>query len=145
MDMEATTLTREPVTTNSQMKLVHAKPSTSPFVAGRREFFKYRDLGITAGSGGKIRAQVMSATNGLTKPTGWHYHKCEAQFIHVLKGWVDLEFENGEKHRVEEGNSMLIPGGMRHNETAAAEEIEILELSVPAEMGTVVCDPPAGR
>ena len=145
MDMEASTLSREPATTNPEMKLVHSTPSTSPFVPGRREFFKYRDLGVSAATGGKVRAQVMSATNGLTRPTGWHYHKCEAQFIYVLKGWVDLEFENGEKHRVSEGDSMLIPGGMRHNETAAAEEIEILELSLPGEMGTVACDAPAVR
>ena len=145
MDMEATTLTREPAKTDSKMKLVHSTPANSPYVPGRREFFKYRDLGVKDATGGLARAQVMSATNGLTRPTGWHYHQCDAQFIYVLKGWVDLEFENGEKHRVAEGDSMLIPGGMRHNETAAAEDIEILELSIPGELGTVPCDPPGAR
>jgi hypothetical protein len=33
---------------------------------------------------------------------------------------------------------------MRHNETATADELELLEVSVPAEMKTVACDPPAG-
>jgi len=33
------------------------------------------------------------------------------------------------------GESLYIPGGLRHNETAA---------SVPADMGTVACDPPEG-
>jgi hypothetical protein len=43
----------EPV---GQGKLAYATPSTAPLVAGRRSFFKYRDLGVTAASSGKIRA-----------------------------------------------------------------------------------------
>jgi mannose-6-phosphate isomerase-like protein (cupin superfamily) len=62
----------------------------------------------------------------------------------MLKGWVDLEFEDGTKVRLMPGDSMMIPGGMRHNETGTADELEILELSVPAQMNTVVCDKPQG-
>ena len=142
MDTDAKTLERAPANAGAGMRLVHSTPATSPYVPGRREFFKYRDLGVKDATGGKVRAQVMSAKNGLTQPTGWHYHECEAQFIYVLKGWVDLEFETGEKRRVSAGDSMFIPGGMRHNETATAEELEILEVTMPAHMGTVACQKP---
>ena len=125
-------------------KLAHATPATAPFVAGRRTFLKYQDLGVTAASSGRMRAQVMSATQGMTKPTGWHYHVCEGQFVYVLKGWVDLSFEDGQTLRVQEGESLYIPGGLRHNETATSETLEILEVSVPADMGTVPVDPPEG-
>jgi len=114
-------------------------------VEGRRTFLKYQDLGVTAASSGRMRAQVMSATAGMTKPTGWHYHVCDGQFIYVLKGWVDLQFEDGQKLRVQGGESLYIPGGLRHNETATSETLEILELSVPADMGTVPCEAPAGQ
>ena len=77
-------------------------------------------------------------------PTGWHYHVCEGQFVYMLSGWVDLEFEDGQKLRIQSGESLYIPGGMRHNETAASRDLELLELSVPADMGTVACDPPEG-
>jgi len=87
----------------------------------------------------------MKATQGMSQPTGWHYHECDQQFIHMLKGWVDLEFEDGRKIRLKAGDSMMIPGGLRHNETATSEEMDILEVSVPAALGTVPCDPPAGR
>ena len=123
--------------------LAHASVGTAPQVAGRRDFFVYRDLGVTEASLGQLRAQTVTAVRGMTEPTGWHYHVCEGQFVYALKGWVDLEFETGEKIRVEQGDSLFIPGGMRHNETAASDDLEILELSVPAEMGTVACDPPA--
>ena len=86
----------------------------------------------------------MKTKQGLSEPTGWHYHACEGQFIYVLKGWVDLEFENGDQKRITQGDSMFIPGGMRHNETATSQELEILELSLPSDMGTVPTDAPAG-
>ena len=104
---------------------------------GLRGFFEYRDLGVQGASQGRLRAQTMTAITGMTEPTGWHYHECEGQFVYALKGWVDLEFETGETIRVKTGESLFIPGGMRHNENATSDDLEILELSVPAEMGTV--------
>ena len=84
----------------------------------------------------------MTAIKGMTEPTGWHYHTCEAQFVYVMKGWVDLEFEGGKKARVNAGESLFIPGGMRHNEFGTSDDLEILEVVLPGEMGTVSCDPP---
>ena len=141
---DATTPTRQPATVSPPGKLAHATPTTAPLVAGRRSFFKYRDLGVTAASSGKIRAQVTIGADGMTQPTGWHYHVCEGQFVYMLSGWVDLEFEDGQKLRIQAGESLYIPGGLRHNETAASRDLELLEVSVPADMGTVACDPPEG-
>ncbi|MCY3980701.1 MAG: cupin domain-containing protein [Alphaproteobacteria bacterium] len=124
-------------------KLAHATAETAPLVAGRRDFFKYRDLNVSEASLGRMRAQTMTAIRGMTEPTGWHYHECEGQFIYMLKGWVDLEFETGETLRVSEGESLFIPGGLQHNEIATSDDLKILEVSVPADMGTVPCDPPA--
>ena len=132
------------VVTNAGGKLAHATVDNAVNVSGRRSFFKYRDLGVTDATGGKMRAQVTSATQGLGQPTGWHYHVCEHQLVYMLKGWIDLEFEDGTKVHLKAGDSLMIPGGMRHNETGTADELELLEVSVPAEMKTVVCDPPAG-
>ena len=123
-------------------KLAYVTPETAEVVKGRRDFFSYLELGVTEASNGAMRAQIMRASQGMSQPTGWHYHECDQQFIHMLKGWVDLEFEDGRKIRLKAGDSMMIPGGLRHNETATADEMEILEVSVPARLGTVPCDPP---
>ena len=125
-------------------KLAHATPETAQIIKGRREFFAYHDLGVTEATNGRMRAQVMKSTQGLSKPTGWHYHVCDQQFVYMLKGWVDLVFEDGRQIRLNAGDSLMIPGGLRHNETATSEEMDILEVSVPSEFGTVPCDPPAG-
>ena len=123
--------------------LAHATPETAPVVKGRREFFLYQDLMVAKATGGRMRAQLMSASRGMSEPTGWHYHVCEAQFVYALKGWVDPEVEDGRRIRLQAGESLLIPGGLRHNETATSEEFELLEVSVPGEMGTVPCDRPS--
>ena len=91
-----------------------------------------------------MRAQVTSAERGLSEPTGWHYHECEMQFVYLLEGWIDLEFEDGRNVRLVAGDSVMIPGGERHQETATSDSLRLLEVSVPAEMGTVACDPPPG-
>jgi len=144
MNSSGTVTVPELATREGTGSVVHATLSNAPVVPGRRAFFTYRDLMVAAATGGKLRAQVMSSSQGLSQPTGWHYHVCEAQFIYALKGWVDLEFEDGRSIRLQAGESMLIPGGMKHNEIATSNEFELLEVTLPGDMGTVPCDKPAG-
>ena len=140
MANDVSTITQQPT-----MKLAHASAKKPIMTAGRRDFFAYRDLGLKDASGGQMRGQVMKAITGMTEPTGWHYHTCEGQFVYAMKGWVELEFETGEMIRLEPGDSLFIPGGLRHNEIRTSDDIEILEVSFPGELGTVPCEPPANR
>ncbi|HTW70010.1 MAG TPA: cupin domain-containing protein, partial [Acetobacteraceae bacterium] len=87
-------------------------------------------------------AQVTSAEQGMSQPTGWHVHKCDVQFVYMLSGWVDLEFAD-RKVRLKAGDSILIPGDTPHNETGTSDTFELLEVSLPAEMGTEPCASPA--
>jgi mannose-6-phosphate isomerase-like protein (cupin superfamily) len=129
-------------------KVAHAPARNPIFLKGRRDFFKYRDLGVTLASGGSMRAQVISGNltgvPGSKRLTGWHYHLCAGQFDYILKGWVELEIEDGRTLRLEQGDGLFIPGGVRHNEPRTSDELEVLEVSVPSDMGTVPCDAPDG-
>jgi quercetin dioxygenase-like cupin family protein len=125
------------------MKLAVSEQKNATFVPGRRAFFQYRELGVTEATKGRMRAQVTSAKSAMDRETGWHYHTCEMQFVYVLRGWVDLEFDRGTVKRFGPGDSVMIPGGLAHQEIATSDDLELIELSVPAEMGTVNCDPPA--
>lgn len=127
------------------MPVTIADQANAKYVAGRRAFFKYRDLGITDATAGRMRAQITSTKEGLTEPTGWHYHTCDIQFVYVTKGWVELEFEDGGLCVVKAGDSVMIPGYAKHQETRTSTDLELLEISLPAEMGTVACDAPAGK
>lgn len=108
---------------------------------GRRSFFEYRETGLSAATEGKYRAQVMRSTD-VMESTGWHYHVCDLQFVYVLNGWVDLEFEGGRVERVSAGGVLSIPGGMIHNEINVSPDFEALEVVSPADLGTVAVDAP---
>jgi len=123
-------------------KLTYVTPQSAPFVPGRRAFFKYRDLGLTDATAGVARAQVTCATD-VMEQTGWHYHICDVHFIYALRGWIELQFEDGSTIRVETGESLFIPPGLKHNETAISSDLELFEMSVPAKMGTVACERPS--
>ncbi len=142
---DAATLEKPAAETATRMKAAVTSAKHPDYVEGRRDFFKYRDLGVGKASEGWMRAQVMSAITGMTEPTGWHYHVCEGQLVYALKGFVELEFEDGTQCRLEPGDSCFIPGGMKHNELRTSDDVEILEVCLPANMGTVPCDPPAKR
>ena len=125
------------------MKAGYTSAKKPIMVEGRRDFFTYRDLGAKEASGGQMRAQLTKAKTGMTQPTGWHYHVCDNQFVYVLNGWVELEFETGELLRCEAGDSVFIPGGLKHNELRTSNDFEIIEVSTPGEIGTVPCERPA--
>lgn len=119
---------------------IWSRVSDPVFASGRRDFFKYRQL---AENEGEFAAQVMTTNQGLTEPTGWHYHVCSTQFIYVLKGTLDLDLEDGRSVHMVEGDSLLLPGGMKHNETHTSTDFEVLEVMLPKLEETVPCDPPA--
>ena len=123
-------------------EVVIARADNPELVQGRREFFSYRELGVTKATEGKMRAQVTIATQCLSEDTGWHVHLCEGQFVYILEGWGDLEFAGNRKERIVAGDSIFIPGDTPHNETATSEEFQILEVSLPADMGTEPCAKP---
>jgi len=124
------------------MQLAISRKDEPRYVEGRRTFFRYRDLGVTEASGRRVRAQLTTARAGMTEPTGWHWHVCDMQFVYVTRGWVDLEFEDEGQVRLTAGDSVMIPGGKRHQEIRTSEDFEFLEVSVPADMGTQACPAP---
>ena len=140
MASQASAAAEKPTTTDYAV----ARKSSPNIVEGRRDFFEYVDLGVTDASQRRMRVQKTSTTAGLSEPTGWHFHKCEGQFVYMLDGWLELQFADGETVRLEEGDSVYIPGYAPHNEIRTSDAFELLEFSVPADMGTEVCDPPAG-
>jgi quercetin dioxygenase-like cupin family protein len=126
----------------AKSRVVVSSAEDKRFKAGRRPEIRYRDLGVEAGTGGRMRAEVMHIT-ARANPTGWHYHECETQFLYMIKGWVELEFGDLGVVRLTAGDSMMIPGGVVHQEIGSSDVMELLEVSVPARLGTVNCDPPA--
>jgi quercetin dioxygenase-like cupin family protein len=121
-----------------------ATKENSRFVQGRREWLQYLDAGLAQASGGRARATLSTATGAMVTETGWHYHECEMQIGYITKGWIELQYEDGTEVRLEAGDIMFVPGGVKHNELRTSDDISGLEITIPADMGTVPCDKPEG-
>lgn len=118
-----------------------ARGKDLPVLKGRRHWMDYLDYGVTEATSGQMRAQRIIVT-GKTQGTDWHYHVCEMQFFYVIKGYIVFHLEDGSTLRLEAGDTGFIPGGYKHAEIDISEDFDTLEVSVPADLGTVPCDPP---
>ena len=115
----------------------------SPFVAeGLRAFFEYRDLGIKEATGGRFGAHVIRARPGTEALPQWHSHQLEFQMVYVTRGWIAFEYEGVGQVRLEAGSCVHQPPGIRHRELAHSDDLELIEITLPAEFGTTTLDGP---
>lgn len=109
----------------------------SPFESdGLRAFFEYRDLGINEATGGQFGAHVIRAKPGTEANPQWHTHQLEFQMVYVTRGWILFEYEGAGEVRLEAGSCVHQPPGIRHREIAYSEDLELIEITSPAEFGT---------
>lgn len=108
---------------------------------GLRPFFSYRDLGIGEATQGRYHAHVIRAEQLGEKGTGRHLHRLDFQIVYILKGWVTFEYEGEGNVRLEAGDCVLQPPEIRHELTSFSRDLEMLEITSPAEFETV--DAPA--
>ena len=113
---------------------------------GPRPDNEYRDLGLAAASGGRIGAKHIRAIRPFEEPTGWHWHDMTGHFVIILKGWITFRFAgHAGDVTVREGACLSQPAGVAHNVIARSDDLEVLEINVPAQYGTFdLAAPPEG-
>lgn len=105
---------------------------------GPRSFVEYRDLGMAEATDGRITAKHIRAIQTFDKETGWHWHDMTAHFVYVLKGWVEFRFDGmSEAVRVTAGSCLSQPAGVAHNVIGQSEDLELIEINMPADYVTV--------
>lgn len=109
---------------------------------GLRPFFEYRDLGIRAATDGKVAAHVIRARPGEESAGGWHTHGLDFQMVYVLKGWVKFAYEGQGEVLLRAGSCVHQPPGIRHVEIAHSDDLEMLEITLPAEFPTAAAEAP---
>jgi len=103
---------------------------------GLRSFFEYRDLGIARATDGRCMAQVIRARPGGEGHTGRHFHELDLQLVYILKGWITFDYEGVGEVRLEAGDCVHQPPGIRHSEIDHSDDLELLEVTLPAEFTT---------
>ncbi len=105
---------------------------------GLRKFLQYRDLGLRAASAGLMRAEHIRAIGSVDAMTGWHCHDLDFQFVFVLKGHVRFVTQDGQTVTLRTGDAAHLPGLYRHDETDFAPDFEVVEITAPAEVETII-------
>lgn len=106
------------------------------FQRGLRAFFEYRDLGLKQATGGRVVAHVIRAGGGNEFSSQPHLHDTQFQFVYVLKGWIEFEYEGQGVVRLEAGSSVYQPPQIRHRELGHSPDVELLEIVMPADFAT---------
>jgi quercetin dioxygenase-like cupin family protein len=110
---------------------------SDPWVIGRAGML-YRDL-IPERLGGSIIASHIRIPNGGPVPDMVHYHTIGFQLIFCYKGWVKLVYEDqGAPFILNAGDCVTQPPEMRHRVLEASDNLEVIEIGVPAEHMTTI-------
>ena len=116
----------------------HAKDAR--YERGLRSFFEYRDLGIRQATQGRVAAHVIRAAAGQAFSSQPHRHDTEFQLVYVLKGWIEFEYEGQGAVRLVAGSCVHQPPGIRHRELGHSDDVEMLEVVLPAGFATEEVD-----
>ena len=106
---------------------------------GLRAYAHYRDLGIADASHGMVRAHVIRLI-GPCNPaevSKLHFHDVEFQMVYVLKGWVKTYMEGQGETMMQAGSCWTQPPRIRHLLMDYSDDVELLEVILPAEFKTV--------
>lgn len=122
--------------TRHSYRVRHLRDSDS-WVIGRAGMH-YRDL-IPDRLGGSIIASHIRIPNGGPVPDMVHYHKVGFQLIFCYRGWVRLVYEDqGEPFILYADDCVIQPPEIRHRVLEASDNVEVLEIGVPAEHITAI-------
>ena len=101
-----------------------------------RAGMRYRDL-IPGRLGGRVIASHIHIPSGGPVPDYVHFHRIEFQMIYCRSGWVRVVYEDqGESFVMHAGDCVLQPPEIRHRVLESSDDLEVIEVSVPAEHET---------
>ena len=105
---------------------------------GLRAYAQYRDLGIAEASQGLARAHVIRLIGPCdpAEVSKLHFHDVDFQMVYVLKGWVKTYMEGQGETLMKEGSSWTQPPRIRHLIMDYSDDVELLEVILPAEFKT---------
>jgi quercetin dioxygenase-like cupin family protein len=113
---------------------------------GLRPYVVYRDLGARAATGGLVDAHVNARGRPFDRDavSKRHFHDVKFQMVYVLKGWTRAEFDGHGEHLMKAGSCWIQPAGIKHTVLEYSDDLEVLEIILPARYDTVEVDEPPG-
>ncbi len=107
--------------------------ATAEWRPWRLDGFEARDIGIGAATAGLAGAKVVRPLPGTSPKAEAPAHDGEFLFFFVLGGAMGLQGTDLGTHRLQAGDSCVIPAGSTYA-IDAADGLELLEVALPAEL-----------
>jgi hypothetical protein len=106
---------------------------------GLRTYAHYRDLGIADATQGLAQAHVIRLIGPCdpAEVSKLHFHDLEFQMVYVLKGWVKTYIEGEGEVVMQQGSAWTQPPRIKHLIMDYSDDVELLEVILPAEFKTV--------
>src|SRR3982075_3678107 len=106
---------------------------------GLRAYAHYRDLGIAEESHGLAQAHVIRLIGPCNpdEASKLHFHDVDFQMVYVLKGWVKTYMEGQGETLMKQGSAWTQPPRIKHLIMDYSDDVELLEVILPAEFKTV--------
>ena len=106
---------------------------------GLRAYAHYRDLGFADATNGLAQAHVIRLIGPCdpVEVSKLHFHDVDFQMVYVLKGWVKTYMEGQGETLMKEGSSWTQPPRIKHLIMDYSDDVELLEVILPAEFKTV--------
>ncbi len=111
-------------------RFVRHQAATAEWQPWRRAGFEARDIGIAAATDGLAGVKVARLS---AKPQpSMRCHDAEHLFMFVLQGTVTLHADGHDDQRLSVGDSFMVPPGLPHDLTDCGDDLELLEVALPA-------------
>lgn len=116
---------------NGQRYVFHVDQAVS-WQADSTASYEMKDLGIGEATGHLAGARVIKLKNESEMPESSVQHDKEFAFWFVLQGGMTVRLQDHPDAVLSAGDALVIPAGMSYQFTQAAEELELLEVVLPA-------------
>lgn len=117
-------------------KIVVQQESEVSYQIGERGDFLCRDFGLRDLTGGRMAARAIQAVPGARRVGEWHCHAFDFQFVYVAEGWLEAEFEDVGKVRIEKGAVASQRPRVPHVALDHSDDLLLIEVVSPAEYRT---------
>ena len=121
-------VTRKSMTGDDKQRIVVQQERDAPYGAGLRDYFQYRDFGLSGLTDGRMVAQAIKVLPGGRPRRQWHTPAPRFRFVYVADGWAEFEYEDIGTVRLEKNAMAYQPQMVRHAEVACSSDAVIVEV-----------------
>ena len=114
----------------SGQRFVRHRLASASWRPWRLEGIEARDIGIGAATDGLAGARVIRFKGTECMPA--HRHAAEFVFRFVLEGSTTLQADGHDPQALSAGDSFVIPNGMTYGLNGCSDDLELLEVALPA-------------